>query len=60
VPRRLLAVSNCWICEGWSEQEFVFVPKEKFDDSIIPVKLHLQAEDYVGELIENKTLPNSK
>lgn len=36
----------------------MFVPKEKFDDSIIPVKLHLQAEDYIGELIENVALPN--
>jgi len=26
VNRKLKAVSNCWICEGWSEVEFAVKP----------------------------------
>jgi hypothetical protein len=46
------AVSNCWICEGWSEVEFRYVPPHKVDTDLTPVKLHLQCDDFKGELLQ--------
>jgi hypothetical protein len=44
--------SNCWICEGWSEYKFEFVPPEKIDAVIVPVRIHLSTDDYEGEILE--------
>jgi hypothetical protein len=54
VPRKLECVSNCWICEGWSEVEFSFTPTPEMgevDKDVTPIKLHLQADEYAGELL---------
>jgi hypothetical protein len=31
---KLKAQSNCWICEGWTEFKFNFIPKNKVDTKI--------------------------
>ena len=46
------ATSHCWICEGWSEFEFIYKPPEKIDSDIVPVNLHLSCDDFLGELLE--------
>jgi len=46
------AVSNCWICEGWSEVQFDFSPKEPVDELTEPVKLHLCCDGYEGGLLQ--------
>ena len=53
-PRRiaLRAASNCWICEGWSEFQFDFTPKEPVDELTEPVRLHLSCDGYEGELLD--------
>ena len=39
--------NNCWICEGWREVEFVFVPKEPIDEPVNHlVKIHLNFDNY--------------
>lgn len=51
VKRKLKAVSNCWICEGWSEVDFSFKPKVEIDTDIVPVKVHISSDNYAGELL---------
>lgn len=49
--QKLKAVSNCWICEGWSEVEFRFVPPTKVNTKTVPVSLHLSCDQYKPELL---------
>ena len=46
------ANSHCWICEGWSEFQFDFIPEEWIDLKTVPVKLHLSCDNYVGEIMD--------
>jgi len=60
---RIQANNHCWICEGWSEFEFEFQPEEWVDIVIVPVKLHLSCDNYVGEILDidaTKTLAANK
>ena len=39
--------NNCWICEGWREIEFIFIPKEPIDEPVNHlVKIHLNFDNY--------------
>jgi hypothetical protein len=51
VSHKLQAVSNCWICEGWSEVKFAITPKENVDVADCPVTLHLSCDEFRPELI---------
>ena len=50
--RSIRGKNNCWICEGWKETEFILKPnkelKEKFENKLVDVKLHLDFEDWKG------------
>lgn len=53
--------SNCWICEGWTPHEFRYRPKEEVDIATVPVRLHIDCDEYEGELLEvdpDAGLPN--
>ena len=52
VDRKLRAVSNCWICEGWSNVRFQFTPSGKVDEKTVVVKLHLECDEYRGQLLQ--------
>lgn len=54
VKRKLKAVSNCWICEGWSLVHFKFKPPHNVDEATVPVNLHLSHDDYRPELLANE------
>lgn len=54
VKRKLKAVSNCWICEGWSLVDFKFKPPHNVDEATVPVNLHLSHDDYRPELLANE------
>lgn len=47
--------SNCWICEGWTQVKFRFEPGvsdgTKDHDPFKAIKLHLEFEQYVGDLM---------
>ena len=52
---KLEAFSNCWICEGWTQIRFEFIPGVtsrhkvgKYDN----VYVHLSFEDYQPDLLE--------
>ena len=46
--RKIRNKNNCWICEGWKETEFVYIPTkdEELIANYIVVKLHLSFENY--------------
>ena len=52
---KLKKVSNCWICEGWSEQHFTYTPGKSDDnpnhDEFKPIKLHLDIDHFEGDLM---------
>lgn len=54
VKRKLKAVSNCWICEGWSLVDFKFKPPQNIDEATVPVNLHLSHDNYQPELLANE------
>lgn len=47
--------SNCWICEGWSEHHFQYLPGKSDDnpnhDNFIPINLHLDIDHFEGDLM---------
>lgn len=46
---KLNSTSNCWICEGWSEFQFEFIPDEFIDTSKgMSVKIHISIDNYQG------------
>ena len=48
----LRATSNCWICEGWSQVRFRFVPRQSSEDILDQfsvVNLHLECDDFEAE-----------
>lgn len=51
----LAAHSNCWICEGWTEQRFTYEPGRSDDnpnhDEFKPIKLHLDIDNFEGDLM---------
>lgn len=47
----LKATSNCWICEGWTQMQFTFETPEWVNTEIVPIKLHLSCDNYVGEYL---------
>ena len=49
---KLQVNSNCWLCEGWTEYQFEFKPPEWIDYEVVPVKLHLSVDQYLGQIIE--------
>ena len=53
-------VSNCWICEGWSEVHFTYEPGVSDDNPHIdifkPIDLHLEHDHYKPDLM----LPQKK
>ena len=50
----LRVADNCWICEGWTEVKFEF-ESEDIDVDIVPVKLHVSCDNYLGELLDMDT-----
>ena len=47
IVRKIRGRNNCWICEGFREVEFEFVPEEPIDDpNNHLVKLHLDFDGY--------------
>ena len=48
-------VSNCWICEGWSEVHFTYEPGVSDDnpnhDVFKPIDLHLELDHYKPDLM---------
>lgn len=48
---KLKAQSNCWICEGWTEFKFNYIPKSKVDTKIQPVALHVSCDNYEPHLL---------
>ena len=47
----LKANSNCWMCEGWSEYSFEFIPKEHVDIVVEAVKLNLSTNEFEGQIL---------
>ena len=51
----LKKVTNCWVCEGWSEQRFTYKPGVSDDnpnhDEFKPIKLHLDIDHFEGDLM---------
>lgn len=51
----LASNSNCWICEGWTEHHFKYIPGRSDDkpdhDIYKPIKLHLEIDHYKGDLM---------
>ena len=51
----LQAVSNCWICEGWSEHLFTYQPGISDDnpghDPFVPINLHLDIDHFEADLM---------
>ena len=56
----LKSVSNCWICEGWSQHLFTYRPGVSDDrveiDSFTVIRLHLDIDHYEGDTM----LPDEK
>ena len=52
-------VSNCWICEGWSEVHFTYTPGVSDDnpnhDVYKPIDLHLELDHYKPDLMLPQT-----
>ena len=45
--RKLRSKNNCWICEGWREVKFTFIPKEPIEEIHNHlVKIHLNFDNY--------------
>ena len=48
-------VSNCWICEGWSQHSFEYQPGVSDDqpehDKFIPINLHLDIDHFEPDLM---------
>ncbi|MCQ2820521.1 MAG: hypothetical protein MJ252_24925, partial [archaeon] len=45
--RKIRSKNNCWICEGWREIDFEYIPKEPMEDiQDHLVKLHLSCDGY--------------
>ena len=45
--RKIRGKNNCWICEGFREIKFEYIPKEPIEDpNNHLVKLHLNFDDY--------------
>ena len=52
--RQFKASSNWWICEGWQQTEFKFIPRKSTEDIIdefTPVYIHLECDDYEPDLM---------
>ncbi|CAI2364501.1 unnamed protein product [Moneuplotes crassus] len=52
--RQFKVSSNCWICEGWTQHEFKFIPRKSTEDIIdqfTPVYLHLDCDEYEPDLM---------
>lgn len=47
--------TNCWVCEGWSEHRFTYLPGQSDDnpnhDEFKPIKLHLDIDHFEGDLM---------
>jgi hypothetical protein len=47
--------SNCWICEGWTEHHFKFIPGRSDNnpdhDIYKPINLHLDIDHFEGDLM---------
>ena len=41
---KLAPHDKCWICEGWTEVEFIYAPDEWIDEDNIATKLHLSLD----------------
>ena len=45
--RKIRSKNNCWICDGFREIEFEYVPKESLEDpNVNLVKIHLNFDNY--------------
>ena len=45
--RKIRSKNNCWICEGWREIEFEYIPEEPMEDlQNHLVKIHLSCDNY--------------
>lgn len=47
-------VSNCWVCEGWSEQTFEFKLGKSYPDIVDPVHIHFEYNFYKPELMRSR------
>lgn len=46
--------SNCWVCEGWTEQTFEFKLGSSFPDIVDPVHIHFEYNFFKPELMRCK------
>lgn len=48
-------LSNCWICEGWSQVQFIYEPGQSDEnlshDEFVPICLHLEIDDFKPDLL---------
>ena len=51
----LNSVTNCWICEGWSQHHFKYIPGVSDDqpnhDPFEPINLHLDIDHFEKDLM---------
>ena len=52
----LSSMTNCWICEGWSEHRFTYKPGVSDDttgehDPFVPINLHLDIDHFEADLM---------
>ena len=51
----LKSVTNCWICEGWSQHYFKYQPgisdERKDHDPFVPINLHLDIDHFEGDMM---------
>ena len=54
-------MTNCWICEGWSEHKFTYQPgvsdntKEEHDP-FVPINLHLDVDHFEADLMVSEEI----
>ena len=61
----LKVADNCWVCEGWVQQSFVFIPGVSNDlpdgvkhDPHVPIFLHLEQDNFERDLLLPDDLEN--
>lgn len=45
--------SNCWVCEGWTEQIFEFKLGSSFPDIVDPLHIHFEYNFFKPELMRS-------
>ncbi|CAI2379577.1 unnamed protein product [Moneuplotes crassus] len=51
IPMNFMAVTKCWVCEGWSEKTFIIDPHKSIQDIVEPLHIHFSYNNYQPELM---------